>query len=160
VNERRLALEGPVWKFWVSLVIGLLCVLIWFTARTEAAATSKWPSVPGVMTEMKITESRGSDGTTTKTAVVKYAYSVAGKSYEGDRVKVEIGTSVSDAERYPKGKQMTVFYNPEKAEDSVLEQGGAGAWLTGLIGVGCLWYAGYFLVARRKQKAKLTPGVA
>jgi hypothetical protein len=149
-----------VWKFSVSLVIGLFCVLIWFTLRTEAAATSKWPSVPGVMTELKITESRNSAGTTYKTAMVKYAYSVAGKSYEGNRIKVEIGTSLSDAERYPKGKQVTVFYNPENAEESVLEQGGAGSWLIGLLGLGSLWYAGYFLVARRKQKAKLTPSVA
>jgi hypothetical protein len=112
------------------------------------------------MTELKITESRNSAGTTYKTAMVKYAYSVAGKSYEGNRVKVEIGTSLSDAERYPKGKQVTVFYNPENAEESVLEQGGAGSWLIGLLGLGSLWYAGYFLVSRRKQKAKLTPSVA
>src|ERR1017187_9650984 len=104
-NERRL--EEPMLKFCICLVIGLLCALIWFSDRTEAAATTKWPTVPGVITEMKITESRMSDGTTTKTAVVKYAYSVAGKSYEGDRTKVEVMTSPSDAARYPKGTPVT-----------------------------------------------------
>jgi len=147
-------------KFWICLAIGLLCILVWLGNRTEAAATAKWPSVPGVITEMKITESRSSDGSTTKTAVVKYAYSVDGKSYQGDRVKVELMTSPSVAEGYPKGKPVTVFYNPEKAEESVLEQGGAGSWLTGLVGVGCLLYAGYALVERRKRKTGLTPVVA
>jgi hypothetical protein len=149
-----------VLKFWISLVIGLLCILIWSGSRTEAEATAKWPSVPGVITDMRITESRSSDGSTTKTAVLGYAYSVNGKSYQGDRVRVEIGTSPSDAERYPKGKQVTVFYNPEKVEDAVLEQGGGGAWLTGFIGVGCLVYAGYVLVVRLRRKTKLTPAVA
>jgi hypothetical protein len=139
-------------KFWICLAIGLFCVLAWFGGREEAAATTKWPSVPGVITEMTITESHNGDGTTTKNAVVKYSYSVNEKPYQGDRVKVEASTELSDAARYPKGTQVTVFYNPEKAEDSVLEQGGAGFWLTGSIGVGCLVYAGYVLVERRKRK--------
>jgi Protein of unknown function (DUF3592) len=146
-------------KFWIGLVIGLLCLIIWSGNRTEAAATAKWPSVPGVITDMKITESHSSDGSISKTAALNYAYSVDGKSYQGDRVRVELATSPSDAERYPKGTQVTVFYNPATPGDSVLEQGGAGSWLTGLIGLGCLVYAGYALVERRRR-TKLTPAVA
>lgn len=145
-------------KFWLSLVVGLFCVLAWLGSRSEASETAAWPSTPGVITEMRITETRGNDGGRETTAVVKYSYAVNGKTYQGDRVKVEMATNPTDAQRYPKGTQVTVFYNPKQPGDAVLEQGGGGAWFTGLLGIGCLVYAGYVLIDRRKGKNAPAPG--
>jgi hypothetical protein len=132
-------------KFWISLVIGIFCVLAWLGGRQEAAETTKWPSVPGLVTDMNISVSHSSDGSINRTASVKYNYSVSGKPYQGDRIKVEASTDVSAAERYPKGTPVTVFYNPAHAEAAVLEPGGPGMLMWGLAGMGCLIYAGFAL---------------
>lgn len=142
-----------MWKFWVSLAIGLFCVLAWFGGRDQAAATMKWPSAPGVITDISVTESRDKDGDRSKHASVTYSYAVNGKTYTGHDVNVAAsGDADQIAATYPKGKQVPVYYNPQKPEEAVLEQGGAGLWVWGIVGLGCLAYAAYVLIERRKQK--------
>jgi hypothetical protein len=103
---------------------------------------------------MAITESRSRDGGVEHTAKVVYVYSVKGKSYQGGRVKVEASTDVSDAQRYPKGTLVTVFYNPASPESAVLQQGGPGMLLWGIVGIGCLLYAAYVLYQRKSVNVR------
>jgi len=141
-------------KFWISLAIGIFCILAWLGGRQEAAASNGWPSVPGVVTAMEISESRSNDGTRTTHAKVTYTYSVNGKSYQGDRVKVESMTDPSEAERYPKGTPVKVFYDPAHPEAAVLEQGGAGLLFWGIVGFSCLIYSAWVLFQRFSSRRK------
>lgn len=146
-----------MWKFWVSLVIGLFCVMAWLGGRDQAADTLKWPSAQGVITDSSVTESHDKDGDREKHASVEYTYAVNGKSYKGHDVNVAAsGDADQIAAKYPKGKQVSVYYNPQKPEEAVLEQGGAGVWVWGAVGLGCLAYAGYVLIDRRKRRNTAT----
>lgn len=136
-------------KFWVSLVVGIFCILAWLGGRQEAAESRQWPSVPGQITSRKITESRSRDGGIDRSALIKYSYSVNGKIYEGDRIKVEATTDVSEAEHYPEGTAVVVFYNAAKPEVSVLQQGGSGMLLWGIAGIGCILFAAFTFYQRK-----------
>jgi hypothetical protein len=142
-------------KFWISLVVGIFCIFAWLGGREESAESTKWPSVPGVITDMSISVSHSSDGSIHRSASVKYNYSVSGKPYQGDRIKVEASTDVPAAERYPKGTRVTVFYNPEHAEVSVLETGGPGMILWGIAGMGCMSFAAYTLFRKFRPASQM-----
>src|SRR6185295_13430861 len=57
---------------------------------------------------------------------IEYEYSVAGRTYHGDRVSIgeDLGNfNVADTiAKYPRGKAVTVYYNPNRREQAVLER--------------------------------------
>jgi hypothetical protein len=67
---------------------------------------------------------------------IKYAYSVAGRTYEHDTFTSVASSVIRERAaadvlvgRYPVGGQVTVFYNPSRPDDSVLVPGGSrGNW--------------------------------
>lgn len=97
-----------------------------------ADASRNWPTVKGKVTVSKMGTHRG-DKSTTYSADVAYDYTVNGTRYTGDRVTFGSVSTSSTARarrvlnRYPKGKEVTVYYNPEDPEQSVLEPGIHGA---------------------------------
>ncbi len=100
---------------------------------TNAKASGSWPSVPGKVTESRVVSktSRDSDGhsDTTYSAHVVYRYEVENAEYTCDTVSFgEYGTNTPKhareiVVRYPKGKEVTVHYEPEKPTKAVLEPG-------------------------------------
>jgi hypothetical protein len=70
----------------------------------------------------------GSKFTYRPMADIRYRYSVDGREYEGSRLgyrTIELHTeqhAAADCARYPEGKQLKVYYNPENPADSVLER--------------------------------------
>jgi hypothetical protein len=99
----------------------------------EVKQASRWPSVPGriVASGSQGREvSRGdanSDDTEVRTfALIEYEYTVANRKYRGSRVS--IGENMGNFEvaetiaRYPVGKAVTVYYNPNRREQAVLER--------------------------------------
>lgn len=143
-----------MWKFWLSLVAGILCLLVWMGMRGEAAESEHWPTTAGVITRMNVSEHTDRDGSRTKHLDVRYKYAVNGREFEGDRVGV--GTSYDTdavAQAYPVGKQVLVFYNPEKPADAVLQTGASGTTIWALGGFGLLFLSFFlFREARRKRR--------
>jgi len=94
----------------------------------NASISEGWPSTQGEITSSYIRSSTDEDGTS-YFADIEFKYVVNDRWLEGDMVNFgEYGTSdMSHAEgivdRYPIGKMVTVYYNPEQPETAVLEPG-------------------------------------
>lgn len=102
----------------------------------EVRAASDWPSVPGkvVMSrpevrDVKVIDSDREAGhyyEERNFANVTYEYAVAGQTYRNNRVTIgedrgnfEVAETLA---RYPVGKAVTVYYNPNKRGEAVLER--------------------------------------
>jgi hypothetical protein len=59
---------------------------------------------------------------------VEYDFAVNGQAFKGRRINYEITASPTreaaqkEVDRFPIGRQVTVFYNPEKPGEAVLEK--------------------------------------
>lgn len=102
----------------------------------EVRAASDWPSTPGKVViskpevrQVKVIDSdraRGHRFEERNFANVTYEYSIAGQVYRCNRVTIgedrgnfEVAETIA---RYPVGKPVTVFYNPNKRSEAVLER--------------------------------------
>ncbi len=94
----------------------------------EAKASELWPSVSGEIIISEI-ESHTSHGERLYSANIHYFYTVDGKKYSGSGItNTDASTSVQssvkkDLKKYPRGKIVEVYYDPEFPEISVLEPG-------------------------------------
>jgi len=152
-----------VWVLY--LIIGAIPGLIIFAALYkfyQVWLAARWPSTPGKVvvstTEARVVDTGGPNSTETETrtfAKIEYVYSVAGREYRGHRVS--IGEDLGNFEvketlaRYPIGKPVTVYYNPMKCEQAVLERdipAGTGKGLAIVLGffvaVGVVGTVGYY----------------
>jgi hypothetical protein len=99
----------------------------------EISKAARWPSTQGVViasgTEGREVKSGGPDQDDTELrtfALIVYEFTVGGRKYQGSRVS--IGEDMGNFEvaetlaKYPKGKAVTVFYNPRKPAEAVLER--------------------------------------
>jgi hypothetical protein len=126
---------------------GLFALVRGFIDFRTSKASRDWPSVEGQVNvatvEMKTEHDE--DGTTTSySPQVVYTYSVAGQQYTSDQVIVGARswhTSRARAEAklaYQTGQQVTVYYNPNKPSQAVLEVGATrGAW--GMLAIGIVF---------------------
>ncbi len=99
---------------------------------TQASLESMdWPSVTGLVTESGVETTSRKVGGVRKTRTVmtvSYEYVVGDTLYHNDTVRFDQGSlSRSGKERlagaYPVGKQVQVFYNPDKPKQAVLVRG-------------------------------------
>lgn len=136
--------------FFVVFFGGFFAIVITVKLR-EVRAASRWPSTQG-----EIISSKSSAKTVTthhatydenedkvekrNFARITYRYTVNGKQFTCDRLSVGEDLGNDDVrgklERYPKGRMVEVFYNPEKPGKAVLERGlPNGCAKAGLYGV-------------------------
>jgi uncharacterized integral membrane protein len=124
---------------------GLLMLILGFVQFRTSRASRDWPSVEGQVTEATVETKidRDEDGASTRYSPrIIYTYSVSGQQYTSDRVVIgarQWHTSQTRAEAklvYRPGQQVTVYYNPGKPSQAVLEAGATrGAWGTLAIGI-------------------------
>lgn len=99
----------------------------------EVRRASRWPGVPGrvvesqsEMREVKVGSSDSNDTEMRNFAKVVYEYKIATHTHRCDRVS--IGENLGNFEvaetlaKYPVGKDVTVYYNPNKRDEAVLER--------------------------------------
>ena len=94
----------------------------------QKQATS-WPSVVAKITASSVSRHEDSESVSFR-CDLRYEFVVDGRAYEGRALA--IGGSSGDEkganeehERYPPGAMATVYYNPAKPQDAILEQTGA-----------------------------------
>ncbi|RMG98831.1 MAG: DUF3592 domain-containing protein [Chloroflexi bacterium] len=122
------------WGCFYVLFLGLFFVasitltIVGVNVLRNARVSEGWPTTTGEVVASSVRASSDSDGTTYY-ADVSYSYVVDDHRYVSDTVSFgEYGSSDrSHAEevvaRYPVGKRVTVYYNPELPETAVLEPG-------------------------------------
>lgn len=125
---------NDIWPLY--LLLGAFPALIVFAAIYkffEVMQASRWSTIPGrvvVSTSEAREVSRGdasSNDTELRTfAKIEYEYTIAGRAYRGSRVSIgedlgnfEVAETIA---RYPVGRPVTVFYNPNKRDQAVLER--------------------------------------
>ncbi len=121
--------------FFVVLLgaIGVYLVVASLRARKKAETSQGWPHTLGqvVNAEVKRTANTDDDGHITYAyhPEVEYTYEAAGQVYSSRRLMfgaVQAANTPKKAQqtlaRYPLGAQVTVYYDPAKPADSVLER--------------------------------------
>jgi hypothetical protein len=122
---------NDVWGLY--LILGMFPAFILFAAivkYVEVLKARNWSSVPGriVISTSEARKVRSGDNDTEPRTFAKvvFEYKVAGKIYRGDRVGIgeDLGNfQVAETlAKYPVGKLVTVFYNPNRREQAVLER--------------------------------------
>jgi len=128
VHHLSLSLPKPA----VLAAAGLACsyAVLQFS---RALLARRWPTVEGEIVDARIVESWGLNDRTYLESAVSYRYHVAGQPYSGNRVRLGQLTpnswiparnvpyaAAALARRYPRGKQVRVYYNPRRPDHSVL----------------------------------------
>jgi uncharacterized membrane protein len=113
----------------------------------EVSRAARWPSTPGCIvvstSQVREVRSGGPDSDDTEPrnfARIVYEYTVGGRKLRHDRVSIgedlgnfEVAETIA---RYPVGKMVTVYYNPRKYNEAVLERDlPPGIWKVATIGV-------------------------
>jgi hypothetical protein len=127
--------------------IGGIAAGIYFMRR--AVAATKWTKIRGrvISSEVKriSTTDDLQDGDTIHSVSyrpeVSYEYAVDGKTYQSHQIAILVSTSSNEGiaravvDKYPAGKEIDIYYNPDKPKDAVLEQSSPGSgWF--FIGIG------------------------
>ncbi|HNY25832.1 MAG TPA: DUF3592 domain-containing protein [Candidatus Sumerlaeota bacterium] len=146
----------------VFIAVGALIVQQGLQERTRARASAQWPTAQGTITESSLERRSSGSGNRRSTsfyANVRYAFSVDGQTFTGNRVAYgDYGSSFSShaqglVDRYPKGRNVTVSYMPGNPTESLLEPGAkTQVWF--LPGMGALFFMAGCLVAMQRLRAR------
>jgi hypothetical protein len=120
----------------LTSLIPLLIIggIIWYVldqrkkARAVRQASRDWPSTKGKIVKSRVELSSGRDMTTVEPKI-QYEYQVGGRPYQSDQIHSgdKIFESISKEEtydlvdRYPVGREVTVYYNPNNPAEAALE---------------------------------------
>ena len=90
----------------------------------QAEASQSWPSVDGLIVWSEIKENHDRVNVLTYDAAVEFAYKVDGKRYTSKHTRNSSSSEVREVvNRYPAGKPVKVFYDPQRPDFGVLEPG-------------------------------------
>lgn len=130
-----------LWGGISALAAGLIFLHRYLRAFPEAIASLSWPSVTGTITNSSIETRLNDDRAKHHLPIIVFIYQVEGAEYRSSRIKTwrildgkqsgSTPSSKTNAEyhvkKYPKGKQVDVYYSLNNPEKAVLEP---GPWLT------------------------------
>jgi len=127
----------------IFLIVGYCLLTFWGKPTLENAKNSvDWPTVQGEVTKSKV-GSHTSEDSTTYSADVTYRYLVNETEIHCDRIWFGDNYSTSDrtmfekiVKKYPVGKEVKVYYNPDDEFIAVLEP---GAVTSSYLGFGMGW---------------------
>lgn len=110
-------------------MVANLVYAIWL-GRRQAAGGRAWASAPGeiLVSGVDPAGSHTSDDSADCVAAVRYRYAVAGRVYEGERIRFGGRTNTTrliaerTVARYPVGRSVTVLYDPRNPKNAVLER--------------------------------------
>jgi hypothetical protein len=112
----------------------------------DARASTSWPTVQGGITSSEVTVSSDSEGADSYSPEVTYRFQIDGQIFASSQIKFgenSYGSRRKAQEivnQYPVGKQVMVYYEPERPTNAVLEPGvSAGSYL--VLGLGLFFTA-------------------
>jgi len=119
----------------VGLAGGLWSAIAHLRARARSNAAERWPSTPGRVTDIDIQLKTGGAGRSRYAhyvPAIRYLYTAGGREREGRTIRFGLVTTNTrkGAEAilapYPVGSTPMVRYNPDNADESVLDFGKVG----------------------------------
>jgi hypothetical protein len=124
---------------------GAAAIFFGYRNRQKATESLNWHQVPGKITEAEVKKDYDTDaeGFTTTTFVpeIKYQYQVGEEDFTNDRISFGGTKTYSSSKKaeealspYPVNGSVSVFYNPESPEESVLVQGTKGTMTLIIVG--------------------------
>jgi len=135
----------------VALCVGPIMVILGACESLEALyCQSKWESVPAKVTRAESRRSRSSEHGHSTKHYFDYAYTVNGQRFTGNStdhgmVSLVLPINLSIAiNKYPRGSDITVYYDPNMPQRSVLWNGVPWEGPT-LILLGGVFFVGAFL---------------
>ena len=114
------------------LAVGIVIAAFSYNGYRTSMASKSWPSVIGsiIQSEIEKQTSTSGEGTTKKTTVkeypkIAYQYHIDGQRYKSAKISFlsSIGSARQVVSRYPQGKTVPVYYNPDMPEQAVLVPG-------------------------------------
>jgi Protein of unknown function (DUF3592) len=135
----------PVLIVFFVLFASIGLAMLGFAGRAwwKSTQVEQWPSVEGELLQRSLDENSDSDSTTWQVKV-RYAYTVAGRRYEGDRVAFGyVGSSGQTGhqaiyDKLMRGDRVRVRYNPVDPAEAALAHGLNRSTVT-LAVFGLLW---------------------
>ena len=133
--------------------IGIVLLLISRRNKKKAAASLSWPETTGRVIKSTIDigyDVMGSDDSQGESqpmysAAVSYTYQVDDMLYTSDRISFGGKSSYSKPDKaeteiakYPEGSRVSVFFNPQRHEEAVLERTAKGSGVFLIAGVAFL----------------------
>lgn len=121
---------------WAALLFGGLMILMSaymvvgvLLTYLKLSQVQAWQTTPGVIVQSKIAKDIETSNYVYRNDIA-YEYQVGGQRLRGDKVTPfflntdQSGRSAKVAQRYPVGREVKVYYNPAKPQDSLLEPTG------------------------------------
>jgi hypothetical protein len=149
--------------------LGALFLFLTLRARQKAKTSQGWPVAQGKVLAVDIQEHSSYDEDDHSTSatyepVVQYQYSAGGREYTNKRIafganSFDRSTAQKKAGQYAAGMAVSVHYNPNKPEESVLETSAGGSTVFMVVGIvfaviglmGCCGSMVLFLLAATAQ---------
>ncbi len=115
----------------IILIIGFVIFSLSMIPVLKSRLSKSWNTVTGKVIKSEIYTSRDSDANATYRADIAFEYIVDGSKYLSDRLYYGVKIMSSDnwinskksVDKYPVGKEIIVYYDPDKPNDSVIEPG-------------------------------------
>jgi hypothetical protein len=116
--------------FWSSITLVFDGFLAW-SAYCQIRAQN-YAATTGVVTHSAVERQSDSEGSNTYSPNIKYKYAVAGKEYSGNRYRFgQDSSNDHSAQRivteHPVGKQVSVYYDPDRPSEALLRPGLEGS---------------------------------
>ena len=144
----------PLFMGAIFATVGFCLILfLGWPVLQKAKASAEWPSTEGTVTDSEVIRSQDDDGVQYKPEVL-YSYQVEEEDYQQSNIRYDGNWSTNSptyanktVKKYPVGKAVDVYYDPEDAFEAVLEPGTSWASysLVAFGGVFFLIGAGIFL---------------
>lgn len=117
------------------VVLGATFFLIFFNPIIKFIVTSSWPQTEGVVASAQATPEKSGLINIHRVRVI-FEYRVGDQVYHGNRINYGIAADTylfeqfakAVVDRYPKGKTVAVYYNPENPADEIVERSPMGGF--------------------------------
>ncbi|UCE14273.1 MAG: DUF3592 domain-containing protein [Candidatus Heimdallarchaeota archaeon] len=108
----------------IGFFAALVCSKFVSNSKKKLEESKTWPSVKGKVEQLEPSIAGWEEVRVYSTNII-YSYNFAGRNYKSKVIRLKGGDTQADEKRYPKGKIVDVYVNPQYPKEAVLETGGS-----------------------------------